>query len=124
MLGDIDALPIVAVSDIGRARHFYESVLGLPLQDDHGEVLVFRTGATALVVYRSDEAGSNRGNAVVWACGEQIDAIVDDLRSKDVHFEHYPQLGLEWRDGVHWAGDKKLVWINDPDNNILHLHSM
>ena len=56
-------------------------------------VLGFRTGATRLVVYKSAEAGTNRANAVVWSCGNEIDAIVADLEAKGVSFEHYPQTG-------------------------------
>jgi catechol 2,3-dioxygenase-like lactoylglutathione lyase family enzyme len=66
MLKDKSSSAIVAVSDIDRARRFYRDTLGLDLVEDGMEdVLVFRTGKTQLIVYRSKEAGTNRGNAVV-----------------------------------------------------------
>ena len=66
MLKDKLSSAIVALKDIDRARSFYRDVLGLELADDGMEgVLGFRTGYTWLVVYRSDEAGTNRANAVV-----------------------------------------------------------
>ena len=33
--------------------------------------LVYRTGATKLVVYQSEYAGTNKANAVVWDVGDE-----------------------------------------------------
>ncbi|MHB2263703.1 VOC family protein [Aliihoeflea sp. PC F10.4] len=124
MLKDRNSSAIVAVSDIARAKRFYADMLGLELIDDGMEgVMVFRTGDTHLVVYRSDTAGSNRANAVVWDVGGEIDAIAADLASKGVTFEHYPDIG-EFRDGIHHADEMKLAWFKDPDGNILHINQM
>jgi hypothetical protein len=38
-----------------------------------------------------------------------------------VVFEHYPHLGLTLNGDIHEAGPAKLVWLKDPDGNILHL---
>ena len=122
MLRDKSSSAIVAVSDIGRARRFYKDMLGLDLLDDRmADVLVFRTGETHLVVYRSEEAGTNRANAVVWDVGDEIEPIVTALRAKGVTFEHYPEIGEFVEDAIHKEGDMKLVWLKDPDGNILHL---
>ena len=125
MLKDHDSSAIVAVTDLDRARSFYGDVLGLTLAEEDGEggVLVYRTGATRLVVYRSDHAGTNRANAVVWGVGDDLDAIVASLDARGAAFEHYSDIGrLEGH--VHLAGGEKLVWIKDPDGNILHINSM
>lgn len=115
---------IVAVSDIERARRFYSETLGLELEDDGMEgILVYKTGATYVVVYPSELAGTNKANAVVWDCGADIDAIVADLRAKGVAFEHYEMEGATYKDGVHDANGFKMVWFKDPDGNILHLNS-
>jgi catechol 2,3-dioxygenase-like lactoylglutathione lyase family enzyme len=65
MLKNHDATAIVAVSDLDRARAFYSDVLGLELAAEApaGMPLVYRTGATRLVVYPSAYAGTNRANA-------------------------------------------------------------
>jgi catechol 2,3-dioxygenase-like lactoylglutathione lyase family enzyme len=125
MLRNHDSSAIVAVADLDRARTFYSDVLGLELNDEGKEegVLIFRTGATRLVVYRSDEAGTNRANAVVWGVGDDIDAIVEALEAKEVVFEHYPDIG-ELDGNVHREGRLKLVWLKDSDGNILHLNNM
>jgi catechol 2,3-dioxygenase-like lactoylglutathione lyase family enzyme len=125
MLKDHDSSAIVAVSDLDRARIFYSDTLGLALTDEGREqgVLVYRTGATRLIVHRSEHAGTNRANAVVWGVGDALDAIVAALEAKGVAFEHYPGIG-RLEGNVHHAGGAKLVWLKDPDGNILHINSM
>jgi catechol 2,3-dioxygenase-like lactoylglutathione lyase family enzyme len=123
MLKDRNSSAIVAVTDLDRARAFYEGVLGLNLLSEEMSVLNFATGGTHLVVYRSDEAGSNRANAVVWGVGDEIETIVADLRGKGVRFEHYDMDGVQFADGLHRAGDFRMAWFKDPDGNILHLNS-
>lgn len=126
MLKDRDSAAIVAVRDIDRARDFYGTTLGLDLADDAMDgVLTFRTGNTRLVVYQSQEAGTNRANAVAWGCGDAIDGIVRDLEAKGVVFEHYRDMDGVWLEGnVHVVGSMKMVWFKDPDGNILHLNNM
>jgi catechol 2,3-dioxygenase-like lactoylglutathione lyase family enzyme len=125
MLKDHDSSAIVAVGDLDRARDFYSGVLGLELTDEGKEegVLVYRTGATKLIVYRSEYAGSNRANAVVWGVGDALEAIAAALEAKGAAFEHYPDIG-RLEGNIHHAGGAKLVWIRDPDGNILHINSM
>ena len=125
MLKDHDSSAIVAVSDLDRARRFYSDTLGLELAGESAEqgVLVYRTGATRLVVYRSEFAGTNRSNAVVWGVGGEVDSIVAGLESKGVRFEHYPEIG-RLEGNIHHSGGMRLVWLKDPDGNILHLNSM
>ncbi|MBA3525379.1 MAG: VOC family protein [Sphingomonas sp.] len=126
MLKNHDSAAIVAVTDIARARAFYSDTLGLDLDGEgaaDGMPLVYRTGATRLVVYPSEFAGTNRANAVVWGVGDELDSIVAALEAKGVEFEHYPDVG-RLEGNVHVAGGARLVWLKDPDGNILHLNSM
>ena len=122
MLRDKDSPAIVAVKDIERAKRFYRDVLELELIEESEQVMQFKTGKTALVVYLSEFAGTNQANAVVWGVGGDIDAIVGRLREKGVRFEHYE--AMDYADGIHRAGDFAMVWFKDPDGNILHLNNM
>lgn len=124
MLKDIDSTAIVAVKDISRAKDFYQNKLGLEPAQGDDNVLSFKTGKTTLVVYVSDYAGTNKANAVVWGVGAEIDAIVADLAAKGISFEHYPDMGMDYADGIHSANGFKAVWLKDPDGNILHLNNM
>jgi catechol 2,3-dioxygenase-like lactoylglutathione lyase family enzyme len=125
LLGNKPSSAIVAVSDLDRARKFYAETLGLEsVGEAEQEVLTFRTGDTQLMVYKSEYAGTNKANAVVWSAPEDFDAIVDQLRKQGVRFEEYPDMGMDISRGVHRSGDFKAVWFKDPDGNILHVNNM
>lgn len=123
MLKDRNSSAIVAVSDLARARTFYEDTMGLTLeQGGEGEdVLGFRTGDTRLTVYKSDFAGTNKANAVTWNMDGDLVDTVKALKDKGVAFEHYPDMGMTLNGDIHEGDGMKLVWFKDPDGNILHL---
>lgn len=124
MLKDKDSAAIVGVTDMARARTFYAETLGLDETPGSSEdVALFKTGRTVLCVYPSEHAGTNKANAVVWGVGDQIEAITADLAAKGVTFERYEMEGITYADGIHRAGDFRMVWFKDPDGNILHLNS-
>lgn len=122
MLKDLDAQPILAVSDLARARRFYADVLGLEEVAGGGDQMTaFRTGAGQVQLYVSEFAGTNRANALVWPVSDGLEAIVADLRGKGVTFERYDFPDTEYRDGVHRSGEMRMAWFKDPDGNLLHL---
>jgi catechol 2,3-dioxygenase-like lactoylglutathione lyase family enzyme len=125
MLGSKDAAATLAVSDLERARDFYENTLGLaPMQDLEGAIL-YKSGNSVVLVYPSEYAGTNKATAASWAVGDDFDAIIEDLRTKGVTFEHYDDLPETTREGdVHTLGEFKGVWLKDPDGNILNLTNM
>ena len=125
MLGGKNVAAALAVSDLDRARTFYEGTLGLAqLQEDPASIL-YGSGTSMVLVYTSEYAGTNRATAATWAVGDDFDAIVDDLRGKGVAFERYDDLPGVTREGdVHLIGDLKGVWLKEPDDNILSLVSM
>jgi catechol 2,3-dioxygenase-like lactoylglutathione lyase family enzyme len=124
MLKDHSAAPIVACSDVERSKAFYTQTLGLPLTGGDGDVFTLQTGASQLTVYRSEHAGTNQANAVVWDAGDEVEAIAAELRAKGVRLEEYPEMEMEIVDGVHRLGRFRGVWFKDPDGNILHLVRM
>ncbi|MCD7059477.1 VOC family protein [Pelagibacterium xiamenense] len=115
---------MLATRDVDRAREFYSQTLGLDLiEEGTGGVMVYRTGDTRICVYGSEFAGTNKANAVVFDCGDDIEAIVEDLRAKGVSFEQYDFDGVTFENGIHKAGDFRMVWFKDPDGNIIHLNN-
>jgi catechol 2,3-dioxygenase-like lactoylglutathione lyase family enzyme len=124
MLGDIDAVANVAVKDLEAARVFYEGTLGLTQVGREGdELIVYRSGATTLNVYRSREAGTNRATAVTWMVGERIAEVVRTLAAKGVTFEHYDMPGMRLEGNLHVGSGMNVAWFKDPDGNILNLAS-
>jgi catechol 2,3-dioxygenase-like lactoylglutathione lyase family enzyme len=124
MLGDKDAIATVAVRDLEIAKQFYEGTLGLkPSGVQNAEVRMYQTGNSKLLVYRSQYAGTNQASSVTWSLGDDLERVVEALKSKGVVFEHYDLPGLTRKGDVHLAGDFKAVWFKDPDGNILHINS-
>jgi catechol 2,3-dioxygenase-like lactoylglutathione lyase family enzyme len=123
MLAEKDAMATVAVKDLAAARKFYEGVLGLrPVGGDQREAVTYKTGASRLVVYRSQFAGTNQATSVTWPVGGDLEAIVGALRDKGVTFEHYDMPGVTRQGDIHIAADDfKVAWFKDPDGNIISL---
>ncbi|MGH9889392.1 MAG: VOC family protein [bacterium] len=121
MIADIDAQATLAVKNLSAARSFYESKLGLKPTGPQAQptVVTYGSGASRLLVYESEFAGTNKATAVTWIVGNQIDAIVKDLASKGVKFEHYDMPGMTRNGDLHLAGNAKAAWCKDPDGNIL-----
>ena len=122
MLAGKNAGAVLAVSDLQRARSFYENTLGLEaLQEPPGAIL-YRSGDSVVLVYTSEYAGTNKATAATWAVGDDFDSIIQGLKDKGVTFEHYDDLPDTTREGdVHQMGDLESVWFKDPDGNILNL---
>ena len=125
MLRDKDAAATIAVSDLDRAREFYESTLGLSaIYEDAGGIL-YKSGNSAILVYPSEFAGTNKATAATWAVGDDFDSIVAELGGAGTTFEHYDDLPETTREGdIHVMADIKAVWFKDPDGNILNLVNM
>jgi catechol 2,3-dioxygenase-like lactoylglutathione lyase family enzyme len=125
MLEDKDVSATIAVKDLGAAKRFYEGTLGLHPATEEGEGgVVYKSGRSAVLVYESEFAGSNKATAATWVVGDSLDRLVRDLRAKGVDFEHYDHLPETTRKGdVHVAGDLRIAWLKDPDGNILAMTS-
>jgi catechol 2,3-dioxygenase-like lactoylglutathione lyase family enzyme len=120
MLGKADATPMIAVTDLDRARKFYEGTLGLSTKDEWGEGFTARSGETLVNVYKSEFAGTNKATALTFEV-DDIESEVRELKDKGVFFEHYDMPGLEERGDLYVAQGMKTAWFKDPDGNILSL---
>src|SRR4249919_2998541 len=96
MLGKADATPMIAVKDLDRARKFYEETLGFQTQEEWGEGVTMKSGGTAVNVYKSEFAGTNKATALNFNVND-IEAEVRELKDKGVFFEQYDLPGLEQR---------------------------
>jgi len=122
MLRDRDVIATVAVKDLAAARKFYEGTLGLGVADASGsEAIIFASGSSKLIVYRSQYAGTNKATSLNWNVGHDIDQTVAALRAKGVAFEHYDFPGVTREGDVHVMGPMKSAWFKDPDGNIIAL---
>ena len=124
MLGSKEARATIAVRDIDAAATFYEGRLGLKRVATEGsEAIVYKSGDSMVLVYRSQYAGTNKATAATWVVGEDLEGIVQALRAKGVGFEHYDLPDTTRKGDVHFAGRIRVAWLKDPDGNIIALTS-
>lgn len=125
MLTNMDATATVGVRDIAAAREFYGNVLGLTSVKDDGdgaEMLLYSSGNTQVLVYRSEFAGTNKATSITWDVGDELAGIVAILKARGVQFEHYEMDGMQREGDIHIADGLKIVWLKDPDGNILNIN--
>ncbi len=125
MLADQDVAATIAVKNIDAAKRFYGETLGLKLlPGPQPEVLSYQCGKSALVVYQSEFAATNRATSATWSVGENFDTIMKALQAKGVKFEHYDMPGMTIQNDAHVSGSYKGAWFKDPEGNILHVVNM
>jgi catechol 2,3-dioxygenase-like lactoylglutathione lyase family enzyme len=119
MLGAINIVAFVPTRDAGKAREFYEGVLGLRFVKDDGFAMVLDANG---IMIRVAKVGKDFTPAQFTILGWQVSGIEDvvrGLRKKGVQFEIFgffkqDELGI-WTAPT---GDK-VAWFKDPDGNIL-----
>ena len=120
MLGNKDVVATIAVKDAKVAKRFYEGTLGLkPASSEEPGVLSYKSGNSAVLVYESKFAGTNKATAATWVVGDDVESIVQALKTKGVTFEKYDFPGTTRKGDVHVSGKIKAAWFKDPDGNIL-----
>lgn len=110
----------VAVSDLARARAFYEGKLGLIAREGGPEhVRLYPCGGeTVLQVYASPEhAGRSTATAASWSVDDH-DTVIDALVAAGVEFTRSDGFPSDDR-GVHAFGEHRVAWCADPDGNVL-----
>jgi catechol 2,3-dioxygenase-like lactoylglutathione lyase family enzyme len=123
-LSDSRVGALAAVSDLDRARHFYEAQLGLvPGEAEEQGVTYPCADGTEIFVYLSPEnAGKSPATVAGWFV-EDLDGTMEELASRGVAFEQYDQPGLKTDErGVFDAGRFRAAWIKDPDGNTMALN--
>jgi catechol 2,3-dioxygenase-like lactoylglutathione lyase family enzyme len=124
MLGSKIAVATLPVRHVPTARRFYEDKVGLEIAFSHEpSAIAYKAGTTILLVYESTNSGTNNATAVTWVVGDDMAALVAELKGRGVVFEHY-DLPATTREGdIHLTGDLQQAWFRDPDGNIHGLAS-
>jgi catechol 2,3-dioxygenase-like lactoylglutathione lyase family enzyme len=111
---------VVAVSDMERAKEFYEGTLGLKADEENQPPGILRyTGAsgTFLDIYESPEnAGKSTATLVGWEV-DDVERVVDELASQGVTFEQYDEPVKTDEKGIFADEEVKAAWFKDPDGN-------
>ena len=112
---------LLAVSNLDRAKRFYEDRLGLvPGEQDEQGVHYPCGQGTGINVYLSEEnAGKSSATLAGWFV-DDLDQTMEALASRGVVFEQYDQPGLRANERrVFDAGRFRAAWTKDPDGNTI-----
>jgi catechol 2,3-dioxygenase-like lactoylglutathione lyase family enzyme len=111
----------IAVSDMERAKEFYEGKLGLSEGRDvaDGGRTYVCAGGSEIHIFPSTNAGKSDTTVAGWDV-DDTERVVDELTSKGVTFEQYDEAPLTTDEkGIATIDGAKVAWFRDPDGNTL-----
>ena len=115
-LNDIGQIALT-VSDLARAKDFYQNILGMRFLFDAGTMAFFQCGAIRLMIGVSKEAVVGSGTILYFKV-QDIQAVYGALKEKGAELVDEPHLVARMPDHDLW-----LVFLKDPDGNTLGLMS-
>ena len=120
MLDAADLIAFAATTDLGRARVFYEQVLGLPVTEQTDLACVFDANGTMLRVTAVPEVARAGYTVLGWRVADIV-AAARELSARGVTFMRFDGMDQD-ADGV-WTspGGGRIAWFADPDGNTLSL---
>jgi catechol 2,3-dioxygenase-like lactoylglutathione lyase family enzyme len=114
----------IAVSNMNRAREFYEGKLGLSVGIDSGDNLQYRCAEGSVFhVYLSPEhAGKSTATLAGWGVND-VERVVDELASRGVAFERYDEgpIITDEKGIATFEGGATVAYFRDPDGNTLSI---
>lgn len=119
MLHDHRFQATLPVTDMQRARQFYEEKLGFPPGvDDPSGVFYQSARGSRFLLFSSQGKPSGEHTQGGWIVGD-IKAEVAALRERGVVFEQYDFPGLTTVDGIADLDTGRYAWFKDSEGNLL-----
>jgi predicted enzyme related to lactoylglutathione lyase len=119
MLGNHPVHPVLLAQDLDAARRFYHDQIGLEILVERDGAIEFRCGGgTQLAVSKSTTGTADAQTQAAWEV-EDLQAEIDELRSRGVKIEDYDLPGLKTENGIAEVGFGRMAWIIDPGRNAL-----
>lgn len=110
------------VSDLERAKKFYEETLGLPLISYlPGKHLFFRAGQSVLLIFNPEDSKSKNFPPAHYGGGKQHFAFEVPDRDYTKIREEVKSKGITLIDEVTWKSGKQSFYFNDPEGNVLEI---
>jgi len=118
MLSTAPIRAYIPVSDVARARRFYEDKVGLRPKQEYAGGVIYECGGTEVFMYPTPNAGTSKASQAFWSV-DDIDALIAALKAKGVVFEDYDMPGERTAQGAVIAGGAKAAWFKDSEGNIM-----
>jgi predicted enzyme related to lactoylglutathione lyase len=108
----------ISVSDLSRARNFYEKTLGLAPKEEYAGGVIYECGGAEVFMYPTKNAGTSKASQAFWQVRD-VEAEVADLKARGVVFEEYDMPGIRMKNSIATGGGAKTAWFKDTEGNIL-----
>ena len=119
MLKNAAIVPYIPVSNVARAREFYEKKVGLQAKEEYAGGVVYECGSGSFVfMYPTPNAGTNKASTAFWSV-QDVEKEVADLKARGVVFEEYDMGQLKTVNSIATGGGAKTAWFKDTEGNIL-----
>ena len=120
-LADFPVGPAIAVSDMARAREFYEGKLGLSGAEAGDGGRDYQCGeGTGIHVFPSPAFTGPTGATMLGWAVDDLEATVDELTARGVAFEHYDE--GDFKTDAKGIMGGAVAWMADPDGNLISLN--
>ncbi len=119
-MNDFRAFAVLPASDVERARQWYKEKLGLEHSRAEFGGYWYECGGCTIALTPGRFAGPAQSSSAGWIV-EDIESVMETLRSRGVVFEEYSQPGLKTQDGLFSLGPVRAAWFRDTEGNILQI---
>jgi catechol 2,3-dioxygenase-like lactoylglutathione lyase family enzyme len=127
MLGNARVAARIPVQDLQRARAFYSEKLGLEPIEERPGGLLYRCASGEFALFESGGTSAGTFTQMAWEV-DDLDTVVNELRSRGVVFEEYDFPGLATVDGIaevegnypsKGGKGERAAWFKDSEGNML-----
>ena len=118
MLRNAPIRAYIPVSDVSRARKFYEDIVGLKPGEEYAGGVIYECGGTEVFMYPTPNAGTSKASQAYWQV-DDVEAEAAELKARGVKFEEYDMPGMTMKNSIATAGGAKTAWFKDTEGNIL-----
>ncbi|MFD3694588.1 VOC family protein [Streptomyces sp. NPDC058646] len=119
MFGDSKAFSGFSVDDLGKAKEFYGTTLGLRVTEDEGMGLLslHLAGDTTVLVYPKEDHRPADFTILNFPV-DDVDRAVDELAARGVRTERYEGFEADEK-GIMRGDGPTIAWFKDPAGNVL-----
>ena len=110
----------IPVTDLERARVFYEQTLGLTPVDRSEAGILVAVGGARLLLYLSPGGARPTHTLAAWEV-PSLEPVIAGLERRGVTFEEYDLPGLRTEAHIAWIGPERAAWFHDSEGNILSI---
>ncbi len=108
-----------SVNDIPAAKQFYGDTLGLRVSEENGMLTLHIADDRPVLVYPKEDHQPASFTILNFPV-DDIEATVDALFDRGVHFERYEGTDVETDErGIFRGGGPLIAWFKDPAGNVL-----